>query len=530
MIERDGDSVGSKTPAALSPLSPNNHHHNNNQHQNHHGAGGLQLFSDSDSAIEHAHAAPTYGDYVDSRHTSSIPPHYLPANTLPTHQPKHPVPVPVPVHHPHPHHPHHNTTKRGWSATSEPGSYQPNASSVSSSASITLGSPPPHPVPSSTMHSPYGSGGAGIMQMTTTTTTTVDANAAVASALTIHPIETNNSLSMSSYVSGASAEHGPVAYPATKSLLASSPSLAGKSLTEDTDRDACSHADVKQWTTMQFALPNDPILNSVHHHAAHRMLPPSLSPVVHPSHQSYLLIQGSASQQQHQQHQPHQQQPHGSSPTHAGTSHQSPSPSSRAERGGTHHHQHHHHHHHHHHPTSSQKEPPSPKKFPIVAKQPSTVSLVTTTAASTATATATATTTTTSTTPFLSAFPTGMNTAAAAAAAANANAVAPPYPYLHQLSSDLAASMAQDAGTMASSSQVSREGQKVPWLPRGTLTPLDHDRSDSIRGWKDKLEYLKMHPFDATKPKMSIVMQRDVRRAFEDYAQRLATRKPPQYL
>ena len=70
-------------------------------------------------------------------------------------------------------------------------------------------------------------------------------------------------------------------------------------------------------------------------------------------------------------------------------------------------------------------------------------------------------------------------------------------------------------------SQFTSPATKVPWLPRGTLTPLDHDRSDALQGWQDKLDYLRHVPVDAARPKMSIVMQRDVRRAFEAYAQRL---------
>jgi hypothetical protein len=58
----------------------------------------------------------------------------------------------------------------------------------------------------------------------------------------------------------------------------------------------------------------------------------------------------------------------------------------------------------------------------------------------------------------------------------------------------------------------------VPWLPRGTLTPLEHDRSDFIDGWKEKLALLKHFPIDNTKNKYTILQQQQVKQAFEQFA------------
>ncbi len=64
--------------------------------------------------------------------------------------------------------------------------------------------------------------------------------------------------------------------------------------------------------------------------------------------------------------------------------------------------------------------------------------------------------------------------------------------------------------------------QKVPWLPRGTLTPLDHDRSDLIEGWREKLELLRYQPFDTSKIPMTIKSQTAVKHAFEQYVKSLS--------
>jgi hypothetical protein len=64
--------------------------------------------------------------------------------------------------------------------------------------------------------------------------------------------------------------------------------------------------------------------------------------------------------------------------------------------------------------------------------------------------------------------------------------------------------------------------KKVPWLPRGTLTPLDHDRSDLIEGWREKIELLRYQPFDASKIPMTIKSQAAAKQAFEQYARSLS--------
>lgn len=62
---------------------------------------------------------------------------------------------------------------------------------------------------------------------------------------------------------------------------------------------------------------------------------------------------------------------------------------------------------------------------------------------------------------------------------------------------------------------------KVPWLPRGTLTPIDHDRSDLIEGWREKIELLRYQPFDTSKIPMTIKSQTAAKHAFEQYVKHL---------
>jgi hypothetical protein len=63
---------------------------------------------------------------------------------------------------------------------------------------------------------------------------------------------------------------------------------------------------------------------------------------------------------------------------------------------------------------------------------------------------------------------------------------------------------------------------QVPWLPRGTLTPFEHDHSDSLEGWKEKIELLKYAPHDASRIPMTLKNQTAAKAAFEQYAKSLA--------
>lgn len=56
---------------------------------------------------------------------------------------------------------------------------------------------------------------------------------------------------------------------------------------------------------------------------------------------------------------------------------------------------------------------------------------------------------------------------------------------------------------------------KTPWLPRGTLNPLDNNRSDRLEGWKEKLILLRHQPFDTSKIPMTLKNQKAAREAFE---------------
>ena len=68
--------------------------------------------------------------------------------------------------------------------------------------------------------------------------------------------------------------------------------------------------------------------------------------------------------------------------------------------------------------------------------------------------------------------------------------------------------------------------KKVPWLPRGTLTPIDHDKNDFIVGWREKIELLKYQPFDPSKITMTIKNQAAAKQAFENYAKQFVANPP----
>lgn len=82
------------------------------------------------------------------------------------------------------------------------------------------------------------------------------------------------------------------------------------------------------------------------------------------------------------------------------------------------------------------------------------------------------------------------------------------------------------AGSSHNSSTSNPNLKKVPWLPRGTLTPLDHDRSDFVQGWREKIELLKFQPFDTSKIPSTIRNQTAARLAFEQYAKSFANQAP----
>jgi hypothetical protein len=57
----------------------------------------------------------------------------------------------------------------------------------------------------------------------------------------------------------------------------------------------------------------------------------------------------------------------------------------------------------------------------------------------------------------------------------------------------------------------------VPWVPRGSLVPIEHDRSNHLLGWKEKLETLKNVPHNPAKIMMAIKSQDAIKSAFEDF-------------
>ena len=62
----------------------------------------------------------------------------------------------------------------------------------------------------------------------------------------------------------------------------------------------------------------------------------------------------------------------------------------------------------------------------------------------------------------------------------------------------------------------------IPWLPRGTLEPMEHNRSNPLLGKKEHHDLQRYCPVDATKQVLTIRSQRAIREAFEEYvSQRL---------
>eukprot|EP01034_Spumella_vulgaris_P025844 gene25844-32341_t len=64
---------------------------------------------------------------------------------------------------------------------------------------------------------------------------------------------------------------------------------------------------------------------------------------------------------------------------------------------------------------------------------------------------------------------------------------------------------------------VSKSTGVIPWIPRGTLIPLDHNRSNHLTGWKEKNDMLRRYPIDSSKTVMTLKSQSAVRGAFELY-------------
>jgi hypothetical protein len=57
----------------------------------------------------------------------------------------------------------------------------------------------------------------------------------------------------------------------------------------------------------------------------------------------------------------------------------------------------------------------------------------------------------------------------------------------------------------------------IPWIPRGTLVPLDHNRSNHLTGWREKNDMLRRYPVDNSRIVMTLKSQSAVRGAFESY-------------
>ncbi len=57
----------------------------------------------------------------------------------------------------------------------------------------------------------------------------------------------------------------------------------------------------------------------------------------------------------------------------------------------------------------------------------------------------------------------------------------------------------------------------IPWIPRGSLVPLDHNRSNHLLGWKEKNMLVRNCPVDSSKTIMTLKSQSAVRSSFEQY-------------
>lgn len=70
-----------------------------------------------------------------------------------------------------------------------------------------------------------------------------------------------------------------------------------------------------------------------------------------------------------------------------------------------------------------------------------------------------------------------------------------------------------------------QSGGGIPWLPRGTLEPPEHDRSNQLIGKREKLDLQRHFALDANRQVLTIRSQNAIRGAFEDYVQN--NLKPP---
>ncbi len=61
--------------------------------------------------------------------------------------------------------------------------------------------------------------------------------------------------------------------------------------------------------------------------------------------------------------------------------------------------------------------------------------------------------------------------------------------------------------------------QAIPWLPRGTLEPVEHDRSNQIIGKREHLDLQRYSQTDPSRQVLTIRSQRAIREAFEGYVQ-----------